>query len=141
MPTGIAFEIADLVLIKAWTDWHNIGMMIRLDHGAETEEYEEAIYFNTTMRPLCRLIIWRNAEAVFVQPLVGRRRQYDSVAEALESLLVKGKLTLTNITATVWPTDCPDDRHLAAGRRSEGFNYAPAVATRNNKCSGVQKGV
>ncbi len=102
---GFAFEIADLVFIKSWAEAHDFQMLVLLDHGAEGEEYEEVVTFRTTMRPLSRLIMWRNAEAVFVQPLVGRRQQYANVGEALESLLPKQRVVLTDIVATAWPTD------------------------------------
>jgi hypothetical protein len=45
------------------------------------------IAFQTEISPLYRLLMWRNAAAVFVQPLVGRGKQYGSVAGALQSLL------------------------------------------------------
>jgi hypothetical protein len=87
LPKGLAFEIADLVLIKGWADCHNFHMSVRLDHGAAVdEEYEEVITFQTEISPLYRLIMWRNAAAVFVQPLVGRGKRYDSVGDALKSL-------------------------------------------------------
>jgi hypothetical protein len=102
---GLAFEIADLVFIRSWADRHDFQMLVRLDHGAEGEEYEEVVTFRTTLRPLSRLIMWRNAEAVFVQPLVGRRQQFANVGEALESLLPKQRVVLSDITATAWPTE------------------------------------
>jgi hypothetical protein len=36
-PKGIAFEIADLVLIESWAAFHGLGMSVRLDQGAEGE--------------------------------------------------------------------------------------------------------
>jgi hypothetical protein len=33
--------------------------------------------------------MWRNAAAVFVQPLAGRVRQYSSVTEALSSMCLR----------------------------------------------------
>jgi hypothetical protein len=105
LPKGLAFEIADLVLIKRWADCHNFHMLVRLDHGAAVdEEYEEVIAFQTERSPLYRLIMWRNAAAVFVQPLVGRGKRYASVADALMSLLPTPHFRLTEITATAWPT-------------------------------------
>lgn len=102
-PKGIAFEIPDLLLIESWATLHGLGMSIRLDHGAEDEEYEEVIAFHIRNGPLTRLILWRNAETVFVQPLVGRRQQHDSIAEALENLLPKPRIILTDVNATEWP--------------------------------------
>jgi hypothetical protein len=40
---GRAFDIADLVRIRSWADCHGCRMLIRLDHGANGEEYEEVI--------------------------------------------------------------------------------------------------
>jgi hypothetical protein len=102
-PKGIAFEIADLLLIGSWAALHCLGMSVRLDHGAEGEEYEEVIAFRAEINPLARLIMWRNAEFVFVQPLAGRRQRYDSISEALENLLPERSVLLTDITATDWP--------------------------------------
>jgi hypothetical protein len=86
VPTGIAFEIADLLFVGLWADNHNLRMLVCLDHGAAVgEEYEEVIAFQTTTSSLYRFIMWRNAEAIFVQPLVGRRERYGSVVAALES--------------------------------------------------------
>jgi hypothetical protein len=83
-PKGLAFEIADLILVRKWADRHNFRMSLRLDHGAAVgEEYEEVITFQTNTSPLYRLTMWRNAETVFVQPLVGRGKQYRSVVAAL----------------------------------------------------------
>jgi len=104
LPKGLAFEIADLVRIGRWANCHALRMLVCLDHGAAVgEEYEEMIAFQAEISPLYRCIMWRNAAAVFVQPLVGREKQYGSVADALESLLPTPHFRLTDITATAWP--------------------------------------
>jgi hypothetical protein len=102
-PKGVAFEIADLYLIGNWAMFHGLGMSVHLDHGAEDEEYEEVIAFHAGTSPLSRLIIWRNAEAVFVQPLAGKRQRYDSIADAPENLVLTPRILLTDIVATEWP--------------------------------------
>lgn len=103
-PEGYAFEIADLVLVTQWANSHGLRMVIRLDHGASVDEdYEEVIAFQTNTSPLYRLIIWRNADAVFVQPLVGKRRRYGSVAEALSSLSAKQRFKPNDIAAPASP--------------------------------------
>jgi hypothetical protein len=86
IPKGVAFEIADLVLVKGWADFHNFRMVVRLDHGAEGEEYEEVIAFHTGIDAPCQFIVWRSPKAVFVQPLIGRKRRFGSVSAALGSL-------------------------------------------------------
>jgi len=83
-PKGLAFEIADLLLVQAWAERHDLRMLVRLDHGAAVgEEYEEVITFQTQDSPLFRFTIWRDATTVFVQPLVGRGEQFRSITEAL----------------------------------------------------------
>jgi hypothetical protein len=89
-PKGLAFEIAELCLIKRWADRHAVRIVVRLDHGAAVaEDYEEVIAFQTGTSPLCQLIMWRNATTVFLQPLIGREHRYQSVASALDSLRPK----------------------------------------------------
>ena len=105
VPKGLAFEIADLILINGWAAFRDVPMAIRLDHGAEDEEYEEVVAFQTKKSPLWRLIIWRNADAVFIQPLLGKTRRHRSVAEALESLLAKQPVVQSDIVAPAWPAD------------------------------------
>ena len=56
-------------------------MFIRLDHGVDGEQYEEVIALYTGTSSQRHLIMWRDAAAVFLQPLIGQ-----TVAKALESL-------------------------------------------------------
>ena len=42
VPTGLAFEIADLMMLQAWAEFHDVQMVVELDHCVEGEEYEEA---------------------------------------------------------------------------------------------------
>ncbi len=89
-PKGLAFEIADLLLAREWAERHDLRMLIRLDHGAAVgEEYEEVITFQTQACPLYRFTKWRDATTVFVQPLVGRGKQYRSVTVALAAQSVR----------------------------------------------------
>jgi hypothetical protein len=104
-PKGLSFDIADLVLIRSWADCRACRIAIRLDHGTDGEEYEEVIAFHAGTSSLCHSIMWRNAEAVFVQPLIGCSQRFASVAEALECVVSKPAIVLTDITATAWPTD------------------------------------
>ena len=105
VPKGLAFEIADLILISGWAAFHDVPMPVCLDHGADDEEYEEVIAFRTEQSPLCRLIMWRNAEAVFIQPLLGKTQRHGSVAVGLDSLLVMPAVVPTDIVAVAWPAD------------------------------------
>ena len=96
MPKGLAFDIPDLILANSWAELNDFRMAVRLDHGAEDEEYEEISAFHNDVS-LCNVIMWRNMDAVFVQPLVGKRQQYSSVAEALARAVPKQPVVLTDI--------------------------------------------
>ena len=102
-PKGIAFEIADLILMKGWADFRHLRMVVRLDHDADGEDYEEVVAFCTSMDSPCLFIMWRNAKSVFVQH--GHRWRYGSVAAALESLSYEAAPKLTNVNAPTWPTN------------------------------------
>lgn len=85
---GLAFEIDDHGFISDWAKSHDHRAVVRLDHGMEGEEYDEVIIFVFGVKQRCRFILWRNAQAVFVQPLIGRRQMYSSVREALAGPLL-----------------------------------------------------
>ena len=101
-PRGLAFDIADLQQARGWAVVHDRRLSIRLDHGAAGEEYEEVIEFHPGSQSRARIILWRNAEAVFVQPLPGRRQRYGSVQAALADLLASSqrRMSVSDIVAT-----------------------------------------
>jgi hypothetical protein len=105
LPKGIAFDIADLVLVQSWSACTGIRMAVRLDHGAEDEEYDEVIELHMASSSASRLIMWRNLTGVFVQPLLGRKQDFGSVAEALDSIVPKHSAELSDILAPAWPVD------------------------------------
>ncbi len=88
-PTGLAFEISDLIFIGCWTAIHDFEAQVLLDHGFEDEEYEEIVEFRTRPNSVRRLIMWRDSKMIYLQPIMGRKTEYISVAAALESLLVR----------------------------------------------------
>ena len=100
---GVSFDLAELILIRSWSEASALRMEIRLDHASETEEFEEVLALHVGESSLCRWILWRDAKAVFVQPLIGRTQRYASVAEAFEALAEPEPLTLTDIKPTRWP--------------------------------------
>jgi hypothetical protein len=95
---GIAFEIADLALIKSWADVRHIRMVVRLDCATDSEEYEEVI----TFYPTSPLMIWRTEKFVCVLPVIGARRRYRTVANALESPMMD-QMPSTILTDIVVP--------------------------------------
>jgi hypothetical protein len=100
---GLSFSIADLLLIGAWSAAHDLEMVVRLDHGSETEEYEEVIAFHTASGRPCRYIMWRDANSVFVQPLIGRIRRYSCVVDAIVALTPQQPVVVTDVMAQRWP--------------------------------------
>ena len=86
-PTGLAFEIADLMLLQGWAEFHEIQMTVELDHSVEGEEYEEVVAFYARDSQLRRWIMWRTAHGIVVQPLIGRGCRFNTVADALETLV------------------------------------------------------
>ncbi len=102
-PKGLAFEIDDLNRVTKWASFYDFRISVRLDHGVEDEEYEEVIEFQSGAGSLSRLIMWRNQQAVFIQPLVGRKTRYESVQQALRGILIEPNIVLTDIVADSWP--------------------------------------
>ncbi len=86
-PTGLAFEIPELMLLQGWADFHDIQMTVELDHCVEGDEYEEVVAFYARDSQLRRWILWRAANGIVVQPLIGRSCRFGTVADALESLV------------------------------------------------------
>jgi hypothetical protein len=89
--TGRAFEIHDHRLMIDWAKRYDHRAVVRLDHGVAGEEYEEVVELLFGSSNRCRFIIWRNAEAVIVQPLIGRRILYACVEDALAGPLLNSQ--------------------------------------------------
>lgn len=104
-PSGISFEVADLLLAQAWAAHHGVRLHIRLDHATTRTNYEEVMEFNTGRKTLSGLIMWRTAHAVYAKPVLGKKQRFDSVAHALERLLPEPPVQTTDIVATAWPAD------------------------------------
>jgi hypothetical protein len=86
-PIGLAFEISDLMLLQGWAEFHNVHMVVELDHWVEGEEYEEVVAFYAKGSPLRRCNLWRSASDIILQPLIGRSRHFSSITEALDSMI------------------------------------------------------
>ena len=100
---GLSFSVAELMLIASWSEANGFRMVVRLDHGSDAEDYEEVLALHLADSPLCHWIMWRDAETVFIQPLIGRVQPYVSVAEAFEALAAKQHVVLTDIRPGRWP--------------------------------------
>ena len=86
IPTGIAFELSDFVLLQGWAEYHDLRMVIELDHSTAGEEYEEVVALYPQNSLFRRWMMWRDLNGVIVQPMMGPATRSDSVAEALERL-------------------------------------------------------
>ena len=87
MPTGLAFELSDLVMAQGWSEFHDLRMVIELDYCAEGEEYEEVLAFYPRDSAFRRWMVWRGPRGIVVQPMMGRASCFESVAEALDRLI------------------------------------------------------
>jgi hypothetical protein len=87
---GVAFEIADLVLLKSLADLYGMRMVIELDQSVDGREYEEivAVYSKDSGRR--RWSLWRSPEGVVVQPIIGRSVRFSTVTDAAEALWSMG---------------------------------------------------
>ena len=86
-PTGLSFDIPDLLVLQGWTEYHDLRMAIELDVCAEGDEYEELLGIYDKDRAFRRWMIWRSCDGIVVQPAMGRTMLFDYMAEALEILI------------------------------------------------------
>jgi hypothetical protein len=87
VPTGLSFDIPDLVMLRGWSDFHDLRMAIELDVCAEGDEYEEILGLYDRTRAFRRWMIWRSIDGIVVQPTMGHTMLFDRMADALEVLI------------------------------------------------------
>ena len=85
VPAGLSFEVADLILLQSWAEFHDLRMVVELDHRGADGEYEEMVAIYAEGSHVLRWLLWRTDEIV-VQPLIGRTIHCPSIADALEIL-------------------------------------------------------
>jgi hypothetical protein len=86
-PTGLSFDIPDLLMLGGWVDFHNLRLTIELDVHADGDEYEELIGIYQKDRAFRRWMIWRSCDGIVVQPAMGRTMRFDCMVDALEMLI------------------------------------------------------
>jgi hypothetical protein len=104
MLKGLSLDIPDLILIHDRSMANDLRMVVQLDYSSDVEEYEEVLAFYSGTNPQWRWMMWRNASAVFVRSIDARSRRYRSAAQAIEALVRKEQVVLTDIEATHWPS-------------------------------------
>lgn len=87
MPTGLSFDVPDLLLVQGWADFHDLRMIIELDLCVDDDEYEELLGLYDPSRAFRRWMIWRSCDGIVVQPAMGRQMLFDRIADALEILV------------------------------------------------------
>lgn len=65
----LSFSIPDLMLVQSWSEACGLAMAVRLDHGSDTEAFEEVLAFHTGAEHPWRFIMWRDEAAVYVRSL------------------------------------------------------------------------
>jgi hypothetical protein len=87
VPTGLSFEVPDLLMLRGWSEFHELRMAIELDVSADDDEYEEVLGLYDSSCAFRRWMIWRSCDGIVVQPTMGRTMLFDTMADALEILI------------------------------------------------------
>jgi hypothetical protein len=86
-PTGLSFDIPELLMLQSWADFHDLRLAIDLDVCAEGDEYEELLGLYDKHRAFRRWVMWRSCDGIVVQPAMGHMMLFDYMADALEILI------------------------------------------------------
>ncbi len=87
IPTGLSFDVPDLVMLKAWSEFHDLRLAVDLDVCVDDDEYEETLGLYEPTCAFRRWMIWRSADGIVVQPAMGRTMLFDCMVDALEILI------------------------------------------------------
>jgi hypothetical protein len=96
-----AFKIPDLMLLGAWSEFHDMRMAIDLAHCMDGAERDEVIVLSE-QRSSLHWMLWRSADGIVVQPMLGMECQFDTISDALESVRSTEPEELTNIHSGQW---------------------------------------
>lgn len=83
---GVAFDIPELILLSAWSDFHAFRMSVELDWHVDHVEYEEVVTLRHPDRPGLYCLLWRTTEDIVLQPMVGRARRFGTISDALAAI-------------------------------------------------------
>ncbi len=87
LPTGLSFAIPDLLMLRAWVDFHDLHMSIDLDVCAEGDEYEELLGLYDKDWSVRHWMLWRSCHGIVVQPAAERSMLFDCMGDVLEHLI------------------------------------------------------
>jgi hypothetical protein len=86
-PAGFSFNTPDLVILRAWSDFHDLDMVIELDVSVDGAEYEELVGLYDRTQAFRCWTFWRSRDGIVVRPAPGRAIRFDSMPDALEQLI------------------------------------------------------
>jgi hypothetical protein len=86
-PTGLSFDVPDLLMLQGWAAFHDLRMTIELDLCVDGDEYEELLGLYDANRAFRRWMIWRSCDGIVVQPAMRRTMLFDTMADVLEMLI------------------------------------------------------
>jgi hypothetical protein len=84
---GLAFDVPDLLLARAWAAFHGLRMRIHLDRNDRLGQTDEVLAFHAKDDASPRWMAWRDDGMVCIQPVTGRTLRFARLSEALEDLI------------------------------------------------------
>ncbi len=86
-PVGVAFSVPELIILRAWAEYHDIRVVMELDHCVDGAEYEEVIALYSPGISLRQWTLWRSREAVIVEPRHGRAFRAACISDLVQALI------------------------------------------------------
>jgi hypothetical protein len=86
-PVGIAFSVPELLILRAWAEYHEIRVSVELDHCVDGAEYEEVVALYPPGMSLRRWTLWRSRDGVMVEPRHGRAFKAACVSDLVQALM------------------------------------------------------
>ncbi len=86
--SGLAFSVPDLLLARAWAEFHDLSIVVELDRRVDGRLCDEVLAFYSQDRRQRRWLMWRLWDGIMVEHDADRStRSFASVVDALEALL------------------------------------------------------
>lgn len=90
-PLGIAFDITELVFLRAWAEARGLRMEIALDRVRAEQHYEETVLLYPDGSGVPTLTLWRTADAVVLARSQRPPQRFGFLSEALADRPVAAK--------------------------------------------------
>lgn len=89
-PVGIAFQVPELLMLAAWAEFHELRLVIELDHCVDGEEYEEVAVLYLPGSRLRQWMLWRAPDGVVVEPKSAAAFRVGNIADLFQRLVPVG---------------------------------------------------